>query len=84
MREFIIGIVVDVLSHVFVKNCQGSRVRGITAAARDFASVWDTSQLVVLHPEVGFEDFGRGCESEQSGIARSKPSTFFFGSGGQY
>ena len=64
MGEFVICVVVDVLGHVHIELLNGRGVETVAAAARDFACVRDTSQLVVLHPKVGLEDLRRGREPE--------------------
>jgi len=56
MSDLIIGVVVDVLSHVRIKDRNGLGVEWIAAAASDFAVV-DSAEFVVLDPKVGLENF---------------------------
>src|SRR6516162_8090049 len=79
MSEFIIRVVVNVLWHFHVEHLESRRVGWIAAAAGNFTCVWNASQLVVLHPKVRLEDFGRGCEAEKRSIAGSELSAFLFG-----
>ena len=68
MSSLILGIIMDVLVHVPIKNFQGFGVDRISCAARNF-TVWDSSQLIVLDPEISLEDFRSRREPEQGGIA---------------
>jgi hypothetical protein len=54
MSDLIIGIIVDVLSHVCVQHREVGGVGWITCAAWDFR-ILDAAQLVVLDPKVGLE-----------------------------
>ncbi len=84
MGELIIGVVVDVYGHVFVKDFQGLGVVWIATAAW-YLAVLDSSEFVVLDPKVGLEYFRRGREPEHGGIAFCDIATRFCGSGaGQY
>ena len=76
MGALILGVIMDVLVHVFVQLRQCFVVSGISAPVRLLA-VLDPGQLVVLDPEIGFQDFGGSCEPEQSCIARCKPFIMF-------
>src|SRR5437016_8362590 len=53
----------DVLGHVSIQYIERGDVWGASAPPWDFA-VLDTSQFVILLPEIGFEDFDRAQESE--------------------
>ena len=68
MSEFILGIIVDVLGHVRIELNNSILVRCNWRSAQYFA-VWDSSELVILDPEIGLENFGRGSKPKQSGIA---------------
>ena len=68
VSDLIIGVVVDVVGHVFLKNLQGVRVGFIASAARNFV-VLDAAEFVVLDPKVGLEYFCRRCESEQGCVS---------------
>ena len=63
VRELILGVVVDVLRHVFVEHFQRRGVRRTAASARNLA-VLDAAELVVLLPEVGLQDL-RGRQKPQ-------------------
>src|SRR6266536_5069141 len=76
MGEFIVGIVMDVLIHVFVQNRKSGSVGRISSSTWNFF-VWDAAEFVVLHPEVGLQNFRSCRESKQGGIAsRDMPATF--------
>jgi hypothetical protein len=68
MGVLILGIIMDVLVHIPIKDFQGLGVGWIPGSSRDFV-VWDASELVVLDPEIGLEDFGRRREPEQSRVS---------------
>ena len=78
--ELILGIVVDVLGHVPIQHFKCLDVGGTAAASGDLA-VLDTSQFVVLLPEIGFEDFGRRQEPENVYVALGETTTSCFGQG---
>src|ERR1035438_4336699 len=65
MGEFIVGSVVDVLSHVGIQDGKGGGKGRISGTPWDFA-VWNAAEFVVLHPEVRFQDFG-GCRETKQG-----------------
>src|SRR5437879_883443 len=67
MGALILGIIMDVLVHISIKDFQGLGVDWIPSSSRDFA-VLDASQLIVLDPEIGFEDFGCRREPKQGRI----------------
>ncbi|HEX7363484.1 MAG TPA: hypothetical protein VF283_23580 [Bryobacteraceae bacterium] len=75
MSDFIVGIVVNVLSHIRIQHCKGSGIDRIATSAWNFA-VWDSSEFVVLYPKVGFEDFDCSGKPEQCGIAFGEPAAF--------
>ena len=54
MSDLIIGVVVDVLIHVFVQHREGLGVGWIASAARNFR-VLDAAEFVVLDPKVGLD-----------------------------
>ena len=68
VRDLVVGVVVDVLGKVRIELLQLGGVDGISAAAGDLA-VLDSAEFVVLHPEVAFEDLGRGGEAEHGRVA---------------
>ncbi len=68
MSDLIVGIIVDVLSHVFVQHSQGGGVGWIASASWDFR-VLDAAEFVVLDPEIGLEYFRRRCKSEKGSVS---------------
>ena len=66
--EFILGIVVNILGHVRIENLKGSGVRCTPTSPWNLA-VLDSSQFVVLYPQIGLEDFRCGEEPENCCIA---------------
>jgi hypothetical protein len=67
----VVGVVVDVLVHVFVQHCKRLGVGRIPASAGDF-TVLDAAELVVLLPRIGLEDLGRGQELENRRVSRGQ------------
>ena len=49
VRKFIVGVVVDVLVHVFIQHRKGGCIEWTSTSAWDF-TVLDASELVVLQP----------------------------------
>ena len=84
MAELIIGIVLDILGHVAIKNQKAVRVGRVPPSGswRDAGcrisrcEIWllGSSEFPVLLPEIAFEDFGRGQEPENCRIASGKAS----------
>jgi len=68
MSALVLGVVVDILIHVLIQLRYRVVVSGITSAVWFFA-VLDSSEFVVLNPEIRLEYLGCGCEPEQGGIA---------------
>jgi hypothetical protein len=62
VAELVVGVVVYILIHVSVENLQLLGEFLVPAAAQLFA-VLDSPEFVVLLPEIGLEDFGRGQKS---------------------
>jgi len=69
VSDLIIGVVVDVLSHVRIKNLNGLGVEWIAAAASGFAVV-DSAEFVVLDPKVGLEYLQRRWKPQQGCVTR--------------
>ena len=65
--KLILGVVVNVLIHIPIEDRKRSGVGWIPTSAWNFA-VLDSPEFVVLHPEIGLEDFRGGREPKQSGI----------------
>jgi hypothetical protein len=67
VAELIVSIVVNILIHIPIEHAKGSRVRRVPRPAGNFA-VLDASQLIVLLPQIGFEDFRGSQEAENSDV----------------
>ena len=81
MGPLILGVVVDVLIHVLIQLRYRVVVSGISGAVW-FFTVLDSSEFVVLNPEIGFENFRCGGEPEKSSVALVEVwSAFGFSSG---
>jgi hypothetical protein len=78
MGELIISVVMDVDGHVFIQHFKRTGVGWIASptATRKFV-VLDSSEFVVLNPEIGFEGFRRSREAKQGRIARRKTAAPF-------
>ena len=70
----VVGVVVDVLVHVLVDDGERLGVRPIAASAGDLA-VLDAAELVVLLPEIGFEQLSGGEELENRSVSRREGLT---------
>ena len=68
MSDLIIGVVMDVLIHVFIQHREGLGVGWIASAARDFG-VLDAAEFIVLDPKVGLEYLQRRWEPKQCRIS---------------
>ena len=87
--ELVLGVVVDVLRHVHVEKLQGLGV-GRVAAGGFVRIAWDKAacqlgdlvvlnpaQFGVLQPEVAFDEFDRGGETQERGVAPGDRAVFF-------
>ena len=63
VADLVVGVVVDVLVHVLVQHRNGVVVGRVPGSAGDFA-VLDAGELVVLLPQIGFNDLGSRQEAE--------------------
>ena len=72
MSDFIIGVVMDIVSHFILNNLQGLSLVWVATSPWDFA-VLDAAEFVVLDPKIGLEYLERRCKPEQSGITGSDP-----------
>ena len=77
VAELILGIVVDILGHVPIQHFKGFDISCTPTPPWDFA-VLDASKFVVLLPQIGFEDFGRRQEPENSYVSARETGTSFF------
>jgi hypothetical protein len=74
---------VDVLVHVPIKYLKGRGVWNIPSSSWDFA-VLNSSEFVVLLPQVGLKDFGRSQEPENCRISVVQASwSYIFGKRGK-
>ncbi len=80
MAELILGIVVDILGHVSIQHLKFSDVGCTPASPWNFA-VLDTSQFVVLLPQIAFDDFDRSQQPENGHVSLRETAAFFFGEG---
>jgi len=80
VAELILGIVVDILGHVPIQHLKSLDVGWTSTAPWDFA-ILDASQLVVLLPQIAFEDFDRSQEPENGHVSSCKTGSSFFGKG---
>ena len=83
MTELIVGIVLDILGHVAIKNREGIRVERVPTSGLGVAGcrlanakscLLGSSEFPVLFPEIAFENFGRGQETQDCSIASFKPA----------
>ena len=56
MSDLILGVIMDILVHVFIQHSQRIMVGWVPATAWNFA-VLDASEFVVLDPKVGLKNF---------------------------
>src|SRR6266404_568324 len=80
MGHLIFGVVVNVLGHVSIKKRDGGGVGGTSTSAGDFA-VLDSPEFVVLLPQIGFEDFGGGQETQDGHITHCNDASVLRGFG---
>ena len=80
VADLILGIVVNVLRHVAIQLLKGIDVGCTRRSSWNFA-VWDSSEFVVLSPQIGFENFNCSQEPENCHISPCDPATSFFGEG---
>jgi hypothetical protein len=71
MGEFILGVVVDVLVHVAVELFQSLGILRTAAPAGDLTVLY-ASELVVLLPQIGLQDFECGKEAENVDVSLSR------------
>src|ERR1700752_1343960 len=63
VRELIVGVVVDVLVHIFIQPFKGGCIQWTSSSAWDF-TVLNSSELVVLLPEICLDELGGSQEPE--------------------
>jgi hypothetical protein len=74
VADLVVGVVVDVLRHVVVQHLERLGVFRAAAPAGDLI-VLDAAELVVLLPQVGFDDFDRSQEAENGRVPSRKTAT---------
>ena len=65
VTEFVVGVLLDILGIFIFNDFEGFSIRAV-----------DIGEFRVLLPEIRFEDFCRGQESQDSGIALRDRSRF--------
>src|ERR1700757_4598924 len=95
VAQFVFGVIGDVLVHVSVKLKDSIGVSGVSAGglrgisgnqlAGEFGdfSVLDTCEFVVLQPDIALDDFRRGDETKDRGIALTERPTLVLSERGQ-
>ena len=68
MTDLIVGVIMDVLVHVPIQHFHGVGIGWVPSSAWNFA-VLDSGELVVLLPQIGFDDFCCRQESENVRIS---------------
>src|SRR5258708_36228738 len=83
MRKFVFGIVVDILGHIPIQDLECGSVWRTPAPPWNLA-VLDSSEFVVLHPQIGFEYLCSGQKPENCRVSFCELSALFvlFVSGG--
>src|ERR1700676_2703363 len=80
MGHLIFSVVVNILGHVCIKKRNGSGIGGTSTASGDLA-VLDSPEFVVLLPQIRFENFGGGQETQDGHITYSNDATALRGFG---
>ncbi len=75
MGKLILSVVVDILRHVHIQNLKSGCIRCAATSSRDFA-ILDSSEFVVLYPQICFEDLRRSEEPEDCRVSSCELSTF--------
>src|SRR5882724_1821556 len=63
--DLIIGVIMDILIHVLIEDRNGGGIGRVPSSTWDFA-VLDAAELVVLLPQIGFDEFR--CRQEPKNI----------------
>src|SRR6266436_6298386 len=74
MGDLIVSVVVDVLVHVLVQHRERLGVGRIPGPAGDFV-VLDSAELVILLPQISFDDFCCRQESENVRVSPRETAT---------
>src|SRR5258706_3354995 len=75
MGKLILGVVVDILRHVHIQNLESGCVECTPTPARHLA-ILDSSEFVVLYPQICFEGLRGGEEPEDCRVSSCELSTF--------
>ena len=76
MSDFIIGVIVDVYRHVFVKDFQSLGESFIPRTAWDFG-ILHTGEFVVLQPKIRLDKLQRRRKAKQCSVFRREASRGF-------
>src|SRR5882757_2349366 len=76
MRKLVFSIVVDILRHVPIQDLKCSRVRRTPTSPWNL-TVLDSSEFVVLYPQIGFEYLRRGQKPENCRVSFCELSALF-------
>jgi hypothetical protein len=71
VADLIVGIVMNILGKVSIQYLKRSGVSWIPTPPGNLAILYP-AEFVVLHPEVGLQDFGCCSESEHGGVSLSQ------------
>ena len=63
--NLIVGVIMDILVHVPIQHFDGVRIGWVPGSAWNFA-VLDSSELVILLPQIGFDEFC--CRQESKNV----------------
>ncbi len=72
MGNLIIGVIMDILIHVFIEDLNGGGIGRVPSSPWDFG-VLDSAKFVVLLPQIGFDEFC--CRQEPKNIRVSPRET---------
>src|SRR6185437_5638938 len=71
VREFVLGVVMDILRHISIKIRKCASIGFVSGPSRNLL-VLDSSKLIVLLPQIGFEDFKCGKKAENAHVSKCK------------
>jgi len=74
VADLVVGVVVDVLVHVLVQDRDRIVVGRVTGSAGDLL-VLDAGELVVLLPQIGFDQLGSSQEAENGCVPFGETAT---------
>ena len=80
VRELVLGVIVNVLRHIGIKDRNGSRKCWIPAPTGNFV-VLDAREFVVLLPEIGFDELRRRKEPQDRDVSPREVTVMPSGAG---